>query len=163
MSDPTARALLAFLCRGCSPQDSVFRLSLKGLASALVKAAAAFGYRSSDLLPCSLRRGGATFHFARCGRWALATTARKFISQAACDTRALSLLVEGRHPLWLLVSPGVFLSPLLSCVAFARSCSLACAARLLSFTSFLPLLSCFQSRNCALVLWFSRSVVRQVT
>ena len=27
VSDPTARALLAFLCRGCLPQDRVFRLS----------------------------------------------------------------------------------------------------------------------------------------
>ena len=84
----------------------VFRPSFKGLASALVTAAAAFGYRSSDLLPYSLRRGGATFHFARfgsfdltthCGRWALATTARKYISQAVCDASALSLPVECRR------------------------------------------------------------------
>ena len=53
-----ARALLAFLCRGCSPQDQVFLLSFEGLASALVTAAAAFGYRSSDLLPCSLDEAG---------------------------------------------------------------------------------------------------------
>ena len=100
VSDPTARALLAFLCRGCSPQDWVFRLSFEGLASALVTAAAALGHQSSDLLPYSLRRGGATFfHFARYGsvdltthyvRWALATTARKYISsQAACDAGAI--------------------------------------------------------------------------
>ena len=62
---------------------------------------------------------------------------------------ALDLQVWCTHNLpcllWLLVSPGIFLSPLRSCVAFARSCALACAARLLSFTSFLPLFSCFRS------------------
>ena len=51
VSDPPARALLAFLCRGCWPQHRLFRLSFKGLASA----------RSSDLLPYSLRRGGCYF------------------------------------------------------------------------------------------------------
>ena len=65
-----------------------------------------FGYRSSDLLPYSLRRGGATFHFARFGcidltthygRWVLAITARKHMSQAACDAGALSLPVEARR------------------------------------------------------------------
>ena len=66
VSDPTARALLAFLCRDCSPQDQVIRLFFqKVCSSALIAAAAAFGYRSSNLLPHSLRRGGATFHFAR--------------------------------------------------------------------------------------------------
>ena len=47
VSDPTARALLAFLCRGCSPQDRVLRLSFKGLASAL--------YLSHTLSPSSAR------------------------------------------------------------------------------------------------------------
>ena len=93
MSDPTARALLAFLCRGCSPQDRVFWISFW-------KTVIRSRHSSSCswilvLLTCSLGRGGATFHFARCwsvdlttlcGRWALATTVCKYISRAACDT-----------------------------------------------------------------------------
>ena len=49
---------------------------------------------------------GTTFHFARCGsidftthsgHWALASTARQYISQAACDDAALSLPFECRR------------------------------------------------------------------
>ena len=42
VSDPEARAPLAFLRRGSSPQDRVLRLSFERLSSALVTAAAAF-------------------------------------------------------------------------------------------------------------------------
>ena len=51
-----------------------------------------------------------------------------------------------------------------SCVAFARSCALACAARLFSFTSFLLFFSCFQSPK--IVHWccgFHDLCVRQIT
>ena len=91
VSDSTARALLAFLCRGCSPLDRVFRLSFKGLASALVTAAAVLGSGRGyfPLRSFWVRRFNDPL-------WALGA-ARKYISQAACDAGGLSLPIEGRR------------------------------------------------------------------
>ena len=101
VSDPTAKAQLALLCRGCLPQHGVFRLSFRGLSSAFVTAAAALGFRSSDLLSYSFRRGEAAFHFACYGSVelpALPFEGRRLARPCAALVSQLSLGLPQQFP-----------------------------------------------------------------
>ena len=92
---PVARQLLRIMMAGKSLDDSVFGLTWASLARGLGASAAAVGIHDAGLSGYSLRRGGATFHFTRFasldattsyGRWQLAGTARKYISQEVADS-----------------------------------------------------------------------------
>lgn len=104
VGDQTGRALLRLLTRGRGPTEKVFNLKFKELGDGIVRTAAAVGVHSSCLTPYALRRGGATFHFSKYGsldqttsygRWALAATAQRYISQAASDLEGVRQPPEG--------------------------------------------------------------------
>ena len=102
--DPVARQLLRIMMAGKSLDDSVFGLTWASLARGLRASAAAVGIHDPGLSGKSLRRGGATLHFTRFasldattsyGRWQLAGTARKYISQAVTDLEEVRLCASG--------------------------------------------------------------------
>ena len=102
--DPVARQLLRIMMAGKSSDDSVFGLTWASLARGLRASAAAVGIHDAGLSGYSLRRGGATFHFTQFasldattsyGRWQLAGTARKYISQAVADLEEVRLCASG--------------------------------------------------------------------
>ena len=102
--DPVARQLLRIMMAGKRSDDSVFGLTWASLARGLRASAAAVGINDAGLSGYSLRRGGATFHFTQFasldattsyGRWQLAGTARKYVSQAIADLEEVRLCASG--------------------------------------------------------------------
>ena len=98
--DPMAIRLLLRVVQGLGGEERVFDGSLRDLGARIKRYAEAFGVSDPSLTPYCLRRGGATWHFARyasldatqaLGRWEHASTAKIYINQALSDSTALSL------------------------------------------------------------------------
>ena len=113
IGDVSARAILHALVRGKGPEDRVFNLGYSALGAGLKRTAAALGVHAASLAPYALRRGGASYHFRKYGsldhttsygRWALAATARRYISQAMCDVELVKIPEEGRERSWRLTA-----------------------------------------------------------
>ena len=98
--DPLAVRLISRTLARVSPDARLFPGTFRDLAGAIRRYAGDFGIYDSSLMPYCLRRGGATWHFAKyasldatqsLGRWEHAKTAKIYINQAMSDSIAAGL------------------------------------------------------------------------